>query len=113
VLPTIWRDRYLIDNGGALADQPLTHAVQGLQVELIDSLGGNKPHSWALHRLRDGLGITEVVLLLRAHVFRRSVVTKRLQFTTEMMVFASATRSAASASRRTRCTLQFSHGKGP
>jgi hypothetical protein len=29
---------YLIDNGGALADQPLTHAVQGLQVELIDSL---------------------------------------------------------------------------
>ena len=54
---------YLIDNGGALADQPLTHAVQGLQVELIDGLGGNEPHSWALHRLGDGLGITEVVLL--------------------------------------------------
>ena len=30
-----------------------------------------------------------------------------------LMVFASATRSAASASRRTRCTLQFSPGKGP
>jgi hypothetical protein len=32
---------YLIDNAGALTDQPLTHPVQSLQVELIDGLCGN------------------------------------------------------------------------
>jgi membrane protease YdiL (CAAX protease family) len=54
---------YLVDDAGALADDPLAHAVQGLQVELVDRLGGDESHSWALHRLGDSFGITEVVLL--------------------------------------------------
>ena len=55
------------------------------------SLGGDKPHSRALHRLGDRLGIAEVVLLslvVRAHVFRRhqsGVVAKHLKLATEMM----------------------------
>jgi hypothetical protein len=38
----------LIDDAGALTDQPLTHPVQGLQVELLDSLGGDKTSAIAL-----------------------------------------------------------------
>jgi hypothetical protein len=66
-------------------------AVQGLQVELLGSLGGNEFHGRALHRLGNRLGITEVVLLslgIRPNVFRRhrpGIVTKRLQFVTDMM----------------------------
>jgi hypothetical protein len=44
---------YLIDNAGALTDQPLTRPVQGLQVELIDGLCGNESHRRALHRHGD------------------------------------------------------------
>jgi hypothetical protein len=43
----------LIDDGGALADQPLAHPVQRLQVELISSLGGNELPGRALRRLSD------------------------------------------------------------
>ncbi len=38
---------------GALADQPLAHAVKGLQVELIAGLGGDEPHRRTLHRFGD------------------------------------------------------------
>ena len=73
------------------AHQPLAHAVQRLQVELIGGFSRNKPHGWALHRLGDRLGITEVVLLslrIRARVLRRhqpGVVTKHLKLATEVM----------------------------
>src|SRR5262245_26082980 len=64
----------LIDDGGALADQSLAHAVQRLQIELLGSLGCDELHRRALHRLGDRLRIAEVVLLplrIRAHVLRR------------------------------------------
>jgi hypothetical protein len=81
----------LIDDAGALTDQPLTHPVQGLQVELLDSLGGDKSHRWALQRLGDCLGIAEIILLSlrkRTHVFCRhqpGIVTETLELATEMM----------------------------
>jgi hypothetical protein len=53
----------LIGDGGALADQPLPHAVQCLQVELIRGLGGHELHGRSMHRLGNGLGIAEVILL--------------------------------------------------
>jgi hypothetical protein len=53
----------LIDDAGALADQPATHAMQGLQVELLDGLRSDEPHRWALHCFGDRLGVAEIVLL--------------------------------------------------
>ena len=67
---------HLIDDAGALANQPFAHTVQGLQVELFDSLGGDELHGRALHRL------------VWTNVFRRhqpGVVAKCLQLATEMM----------------------------
>src|SRR5919204_1512379 len=64
----------LIDDAGALADQPLAHAVQRLQVELRRGLGGDELHGRALRRLSDRFRIAEVVLLslaIRPHVFGR------------------------------------------
>jgi hypothetical protein len=49
----------LIDDAGALIDQPLSHPVHCLQVELIGGLGGDELHRWPLHRLGDRLGIAE------------------------------------------------------
>ena len=48
---------------GALADQPLAHPVQCLQVELVRSLGGDESHGRALYRLGDCFGVAKVVLL--------------------------------------------------
>jgi hypothetical protein len=67
----------LIDDAGALTDQPLTHAVERLQIELLGGLGRDELHRRALHRL-DRLRVTEVILLslgiwtnvLRRHHFR-------------------------------------------
>src|SRR5215831_18978507 len=53
----------LVDDTGALANQPLAHAVQGLQVKLVGGFGRHELHGWALHRLGDRLRIAEVVLL--------------------------------------------------
>jgi hypothetical protein len=50
----------LIDDAGALTDQPLTHTVERLQVELLGGLGRHELHRWALHRLGDRLGVAEV-----------------------------------------------------
>src|SRR6266496_4992067 len=81
----------LIDNAGALANQPLAHAVQRLQVELIGGLRRYELHRWPLHRLGDRLRVAEVVLLalrVGAHVLRRhqpGVVTKTLELATKMM----------------------------
>ena len=72
-------------------DQPLAHAMQRLQVELVGGLGRDELHRRALHRFGNRLGIAEVVLLplaIRAHVFRRhqpGIVAKRLQLAAEMM----------------------------
>ena len=63
----------LTDDTRALADQPLPHAVQRLQVELIGGLRRHELHRRPLHRLGNRLRITEVVLLsLRVgpHVLR-------------------------------------------
>jgi hypothetical protein len=43
----------LIDDTSASADQPFTHAMCRLQVELIDSLRRHKLHRWTLHRFSD------------------------------------------------------------
>ena len=81
----------LIDDAGALADQPLTHTVQCLQVELIGSLRRDELHRWTLHRLGDRLRIAEVVLLsfrVGTNVLRRhqpGIVAKRLELATEVM----------------------------
>ena len=59
---------------GALTDQPLTHTVKCLQVELIRGLGGDELHRRPLYRLGDRLRIAEVVLLslrIGTNVLRR------------------------------------------
>ena len=53
----------LIDDAGALPDQPLAHAMQRLQVELVGGLGRDELHRRALHRFGDRLRIAVVVLL--------------------------------------------------
>ncbi len=81
----------LIDDAGALADQPLTYAMQCLQVELIRGLRGHELHRRPLHRLGNRLSVTEVILLslrIRPHVLRRHqpcIVPQRLELATEMM----------------------------
>jgi len=53
----------LIDDASALADQPFTHAVERLQVELIGSLRRHELHRRPLHSFGNGLSVAEVVLL--------------------------------------------------
>src|SRR5499427_369106 len=53
----------LIDDAGALADQPLTHPVQRLQIELLRRLRRDEFHRRALHRLGDRFRVAKVVLL--------------------------------------------------
>jgi hypothetical protein len=53
----------LIDDASALAHQPLTEAMQSLQVELIGGLGDHKLHRRSLYCPGNRLGVTEVVLL--------------------------------------------------
>jgi hypothetical protein len=43
--------------------QPVTYAVQGLQVELIVALDGYEAHVVSRHRFGDRLGIDEIVLV--------------------------------------------------
>jgi hypothetical protein len=64
----------LINDASVLTDQPLTHTVQRLQVELIGGLCCLELHRRPLHRLGDRLRIPEVVLLplrIRANILRR------------------------------------------
>src|SRR5262245_30868948 len=74
----------LIDEASALTDQPLTHPVQGLQIELLGRLCRDELHSRALDCLGDRLGVAEVILLslgIWAHVPRRhqaSVMSEHL-----------------------------------
>src|SRR5262249_4421185 len=81
----------LIDDASALTDQPLTHPVERLQIELLGGLCCDELHRRALHRLGDRFGVPEVILLslrIRAHVLRRHqprVVSEHLQLAAEMM----------------------------
>src|SRR6266702_2136150 len=81
----------LVDDAGALAHQPLPYAVQPLQVELVGGLGRDELHRRALHRLRNGLRVAEVVLLslrIGPNVPRRHqprIVAKFLEPAAEMM----------------------------
>ena len=43
----------LIDHGGPLTDQARSHAVQGLQIQLIVGLYRNATCRWPLHSFRD------------------------------------------------------------
>ena len=65
--------------------------MQRLEVELVDTLGGNKTHGGTLHRLGYGFGIAEVVLLALEeglHELPRHqlhVVAKGEELTAQMM----------------------------
>jgi hypothetical protein len=64
----------LIDDAGALRDQPRPHPMQRLQIQLFSRLGRDEPHRRPLHRFGDRLGTAEVVLLsfrVRPHILRR------------------------------------------
>ena len=64
----------MIDDAGALADQPLTDAMQGLQIELLGRLRGHELHRRPLHRLGNRLSVREVVLLtIRSKVLQKQV----------------------------------------
>ena len=53
----------LIDDAGALTDQPFTHPMQCLQIELVGRLGGNEFHCRPLHRLGNCFRVAIIVLL--------------------------------------------------
>ena len=65
--------------------------MQGLQVELVNTLGGNEAHGGTLHCLSHGFGVAEVVLLalrIRPHILRRhqtGIVPQRLEFAAQIM----------------------------
>ena len=64
----------LIDDAGTLRDDPLAHAMQRLQIQLLGRLRRDELHGWPLYRLGDRLRVAEVVLLslrVGAHVLRR------------------------------------------
>jgi hypothetical protein len=81
----------LIDDARALLDQALAHAMQRLQVELLDGLRGDELHRRALHRLGDRLRVAKVVLPplgIGPHVLgghQASIVPQRLEAAAEMM----------------------------
>jgi hypothetical protein len=55
----------LIDHGCPIADQPRTHPMQRLQVQLVVSLYRNAACQRALYSLRNGVGVPEVSLVVR------------------------------------------------
>jgi hypothetical protein len=81
----------LNDGASALTDQPLTHAVKRLRIELLGGLCRDELHGRALHCHSDGLRIAEIVFLplrIGAHVLRQyqaSVMPKHSQLTAEMV----------------------------
>ena len=50
----------LVDHCCPIADQPRTHTMQRLQVQLIVSLYRNAARRRALHSLRDRVGVQKV-----------------------------------------------------
>ena len=81
----------LVDNAGALRNQPLAHPVQRLQVQLLRGLGRHELHCRALHGFGNRFGIIEVVLLspaIGADIFGRhqpGIVTKRCEFAAQVI----------------------------
>jgi hypothetical protein len=47
----------LIDDRGAMANEPAADPMQGLKIELLGALDWHKPHGRPLHRLCNGLGV--------------------------------------------------------
>jgi hypothetical protein len=81
----------LIDHSGPLADQARSHAVQGLQIQLIVGLYRNATCRWPLHGFRDRVRVSEIVLVTlperpgidRWHLL--DVMTERDQFSSYAM----------------------------
>ena len=53
----------LVDDAGALTDQPFTHPVQRLQVELVCRLDCDKSHRRPLNCLGDRFRVAKIILL--------------------------------------------------
>src|SRR5262249_18087299 len=81
----------LIDNAGALADQPLTHPIQRLENRVGRPSWWRRISSSGAAPLRRSFRVAEVVLLpfgIGPHVFRRHqtrIVTLRLQSAAQVM----------------------------
>src|SRR5262245_10695225 len=54
---------HFIHQGRPLADEPLTHAMERLDILLVDVLDLHQAHGRTRHRFRDRLGITAVVFI--------------------------------------------------
>ncbi len=81
----------LIDHSGPAADQAKSHAVKGLQIQLIAGLYRNAACRWPLHSFRDRVRIPEVILVTLTERFGISrwhllyVMTECNQLTTHIM----------------------------
>ena len=54
---------HCIHQGRPLGDEPLTHAMERLDILLVDVLDRHKAHGRTRHRFRDGLGIATAVFV--------------------------------------------------
>jgi hypothetical protein len=101
----------LIDNAGALTDEPFTDSMQRLQVELVGRLGDDEPHRRALYCLRDRFRVAEVIFLsfgICADVFgwhQPRIVALRLQLAAQVM--RTNTSLHADQTRRKGCEPRF------
>jgi hypothetical protein len=81
----------LIDHSGPAADQARSHAVKGLQIQLIAGLYRNAACRWPLHSFRDRVRIPEVILVTLTERFGISrwhllyVMTECNQLTTHII----------------------------
>src|ERR1700730_8785402 len=62
-MPRSSRKAQLVDHGRSTRDETIAHTMHGLQVELVVGLDRNEAHVLPVHRLGDGLGIQEIVLV--------------------------------------------------
>jgi hypothetical protein len=53
----------LVYDSGALADQAIADAMDGLQIQLVVGFGHDKAHGWPRHSFCDCRSVIEVVLL--------------------------------------------------
>lgn len=54
---------HFVDQGHALADEPLPHPGEGVEILLGNILRGYKAHGRPRHGFRDGFGIAHVILV--------------------------------------------------
>ena len=57
----------LLDDGGALTDEPFSDAMQRLEIALVAGLDGDEFHHRALHGLGNRFRVIEIVLLSPLH----------------------------------------------